>query len=103
MLDLTHIPRRELNDLCRRWKVRELSIFGSALREDFRPDSDIDMLVTFEEGASWSLLDHVRMEQELEQLLGRDVDLVSRRGLERSSNRIRKREILSTAQTLYAA
>jgi len=77
-------------------------LFGSVLRDNFRSDSDIDLLVTFAPDADWSLLDHVQMQQELERILGRDVDLVSKRAIERSSNWIRRQEILSTAQPIYA-
>ena len=93
----------QLAQFCRRWRVRELALFGSALRDDFGPDSDVDLLVTFSPQAAWSLLDHVRMQTELSELLGYPVDLVSRRAIERSPNPIRKREILSTARTVYAA
>ena len=93
----------ELAGFCRRWKVAELAAFGSALREDFGPDSDVDLLVAFTDDADWSLLDHVRMQQELAGLLGRPVDLVSRRAIERSQNPIRRRAILDSARTLYAA
>ncbi len=99
-----------LFDLCRKWKVKELSIFGSALRGDFRatassgrPESDIDLLVTFVPEAQWSLFDHARMESEFEAALDRKVDLVSRSGLERSSNWIRRNAILSSARVVYAA
>jgi len=78
-----------------------LALFGSALRDDFGADSDLDFLVTFAAGADWGLIEHVQMEQELKELLQRDVDLVSRRALERSQNWLRRQEILSTAQTLF--
>ena len=78
-----------------------MALFGSALRDDFGADSDLDFLVTFAASADWGLLEHVRMEQELRELLQRDVDLVSRRALERSQNWLRRQEILSTAQTLF--
>lgn len=90
-------------EFCRRWKITELALFGSALREDFRPDSDIDMLATFAPDAEWSLLDHVQMEEELASVCARPVDLVTRRGLERSRNWIRRREILDSAEVVYAA
>jgi predicted nucleotidyltransferase len=99
----TVLPREALVPLCERWKVQELALFGSVLRDDFRPESDIDLLVTFRPDADWSLLDHVRMQQELETLVGREVDLVSRRAIERSENWIRRQAILSSAETLYAA
>lgn len=96
-------PLEEIETFCRRWKIVELSVFGSVLRQDFRPDSDIDFLVRFAPDARWSLFDHARMERELEELLGREVDLVSRSVVERSPNWIRRQEILGTAKTLYAA
>ena len=96
------LPHSEIAAFCDRWQIAELSLFGSALRDDFRPDSDIDFLVAFAPEADWSLLDHVRMQQELEQILGREVDLVSKRAIEQSSNWIRRQEILSSAQLIYA-
>lgn len=77
-------------------------MFGSAVREDFRADSDLDILVTFEHGADWSLLDHVQMQLQLEQLLGRQVDLITRRALEQSHNWLMRDEILGTAQVVYS-
>ena len=65
------IPTERLADFCRRWKIAELRVFGSALREDFRPDSDLDLLVRFAPDADWSLLDHVAMEEELAAIVGR--------------------------------
>lgn len=96
-------PLQKVEEFCRRWKIVELSVFGSVLREDFRPDSDVDLLVRFAPEARWSLFDRVRMERELGEILGREVDLVSRSAVERSLNWIRRQEILSTAQPLYAA
>ena len=92
-----------IEGFCRRWAVRELALFGSALRADLGPGSDIDLLVTFSPDAEWSLLDHVRMQTELSELLGRPVDLVSRRAIDRSANALRKREILGSAKVVYAA
>jgi len=92
-----------LAEFCRRWEIKEMAVFGSAIREDFGPDSDVDLLVTFEPSASWSLIDHARMEQELAALLGRPVDLITRSAAERSSNWIRRRAILESARTVYAA
>src|SRR5436190_20333564 len=73
------VPTERLDDFCRRWKIAELRVFGSALREDFRPDSDLDLLVRFAPDADWSLMDHVAMEEELAGIVGRKVDLVSTR------------------------
>ncbi|GIV77943.1 MAG: hypothetical protein KatS3mg050_2337 [Litorilinea sp.] len=95
------LPVAELTQFCQRWKIREMAVFGSALRPDFRPESDIDILVTFEDGADWGLLDHMRMEQELQTLLHRDVDLVTRRAVEKSQNWIRRKEILDTATVIF--
>ena len=97
------VSKEALAEFCRRWKVAELALFGSALREDFGPESDVDVLVTFATDADWSLFDHVKMEQELKALFKRDVDLVSRRAIERSQNWIRRKNILSTAQVVYVA
>jgi predicted nucleotidyltransferase len=97
------IPRSALTDFCQRWKVSELALFGSVLGGDFRPESDVDVLVTFLPEAEWSLLDHVQMKEELSTLLGRKVDLVSRRAVERSENWLRRRAILESAEVVYAA
>jgi uncharacterized protein len=97
------VPTVQLEELCRRWKIAELRVFGSALREDFRPDSDLDLLVQFEPDADWSLLDHVAMEEELGGIIGRKVDLVSQRAIERSSNWIRRKAILESAEPYFAS
>jgi hypothetical protein len=97
------IDEATLADFCRRWKVQELALFGSALRKDFGPDSDVDLLVTFDPAARWGLFDHFRMERELAEMLGRDVDLITRNSVESSANWIRRREILRTARPIYAA
>jgi hypothetical protein len=97
------IPDAHFADFCRRWKISELALFGSALRGDARPDSDVDLLVTFSKDAAWSVIDHFLMEEELETMLGRKVDLVTKLAIERSHNWLRRSEILSTARTLYAA
>lgn len=93
----------EIAEFCDRWKIAELALFGSALRQDFGVSSDIDLLATFQEDAQWSLLDHIQMEHELETLFGRHVDLISRRAVQRSPNWIRRGEILSTAQVIFSA
>lgn len=97
------IPDEHLADFCRRWKIFELRLFGSALRPDFRPDRDLDLLVSFASDADWSLLDHVAMEEELSGILGRKVDLVSRRAVERSSTWIRRKAILESAEPYFVA
>ncbi|MGA8809565.1 MAG: nucleotidyltransferase family protein [Thermoanaerobaculia bacterium] len=86
---------------CRKWRIAELSLFGSVLRpEEFRDDSDVDVMVTFEDGTRWTLFDFVDMQDELSQLFGRKADLLSKRALK---NPFRRREILTTARVLYAA
>ena len=97
------IERAIVEVFCRKWKIAELALFGSVLRDDFRPDSDVDVLVSFAPDADWSLLDHLAMEEELAGILGRKVDLVSRRAVERSANRIRRQAILGSAEVVYAA
>jgi predicted nucleotidyltransferase len=97
------LPEEKIASFCRRWKITELSVFGSVLREDFGPESDIDLLVTFAPDARWTLFDMARMHDELAPLLGRKVDLVSRRGVETSRNPIRRDSILSSAEVIYAA
>ena len=76
------LPSEPLEQFCRRWKVAELALFGSVLRGDFRPDSDVDVLVTFAADADWSIFDLISMEDELSAVLGRKVDLVERRAVE---------------------
>ena len=97
------MPADKLADFCRRWKIVEFAMFGSVLRDDFRPDSDIDVLVTFAPNAGWSLFDHVQMQDELKAIFNRSVDLVSRRGIERSRNYIRRKAILSSAEVIHVA
>jgi predicted nucleotidyltransferase len=97
------IDREKIAAFCQRWKIVNLSLFGSVLRDDFRPDSDVDVLVTFAPDAEWSLFDHMAMEEELSAALGRKVDLVSRRAIERSANWIRRRVILESAEPYYVA
>ena len=97
------IPEKQIADFCQRWGIKEFALFGSVLRDDFDAESDLDILVTFVPDADWSLLDHVQMEHELEALLGRPVDLLSRRSVERSHNWLRRQEILSTAEVVYEA
>ncbi len=97
------LDTKVIAEFCRRWRISELALFGSVLREDFRPDSDIDLLVSFEPGARPSLSDLDEMETELAAIFGRKVDLVSRRAVEASENYIRRRQILSHLERIYAA
>ena len=95
------LPHEKVAAFCHRWRISSLELFGSALRDDFGPDSDVDLLVTSEPDAPWSLFDFVQMESELEAVLGRPVDLVERTSIERSDNWIRRRAILGSAEPLY--
>ena len=94
------VPKEELAGFCRRWQVKELAIFGSALGDDFRPDSDVDVLVVFQDEAQWSLFDHIKAQEELKQIFGREVDLVEKKALR---NPFRRRHILSNHEVIYAA
>lgn len=94
------LDHEALAGFCRKWRIRELSLFGSALRDDFGPESDLDFLVSFEPKASWDLFDLIEMKMELEARYGRMVDLVEKEALR---NPWRKREILKTREVIYAA
>jgi uncharacterized protein len=99
ILEHMHIPLTELAELCRRYHVLELSLFGSVLRDDFRPDSDIDVLVEYEPDAVVTLFDHFDFEQALGRLFARPVDLVSKRGLRPSL----REDVLRSIAVVYAA
>ncbi len=92
----------QLTGFCRRWQISALELYGSGARGDLRPESDLDFLVTFGPGADWSLFDHVRMKRELELLTGRRVDLMTRRALERSHNRLLRDEIFGSARVIFS-
>ena len=97
------LPLQQVAAFCKKWKIVELSVFGSALRDDFGPDSDLDFLFTVQPGARLKLWELPDAERELAELLGRKVDLVSRNGIEQSRNWIRKGEILQSARIVYDA
>ena len=92
--------RQKIAELCRRYGVAELALFGSVLRDDFRADSDVDVLISFGPEAHPSLLELVELREDLKDLFGREVDLVERAGLR---NPFRRRAILSTAEVVYAS
>jgi predicted nucleotidyltransferase len=92
------IPAESLDDFCHKWKVRELSLFGSVLRDDFGPESDVDVLVSFVDDAPWSLWDLTAMGDELAAIIGRRVDLVEKEGLR---NPFRRHTILGTRKVIY--
>jgi predicted nucleotidyltransferase len=97
-----NLPMEKIAEFCHRWQVTEFALFGSVLRDDFRPGSDIDVMVDFHPEAhpTFSSLD--QMEAELKTILERDVDLITRQGIATSRNYLRRHEIFSSAQVIYA-
>lgn len=95
-----HLPLKQIEDFCRRWKIKELALFGSVLREDFCADSDIDVLVTFKPDGGITFDNRVEMLDELSAIFGREVDLVEKDTIR---NPFRRYEILTTKEVLYAA
>jgi predicted nucleotidyltransferase len=94
------IPQAKIEDFCRRWKAKEFALFGSVLREDFRPDSDVDVLVTFAPDGGIAFDNRVEMLDELAAIFGRQVDLVEKDAI---LNPFRRHEILTTKEVVYAA
>jgi predicted nucleotidyltransferase len=97
------IDRDKIAAFCQKWKIVEFSLFGSVLTDEFRPDSDVDVMVEFAEDAKWGLFDMVHMEDELKEFFGRHVDLLTRRSVTDSENYLMRRSILSGTRTFYAA
>lgn len=102
LLEKLNLSNAKFHEFCQRWQVIELSLFGSILRDDFRSDSDVDILVNFAPQAPWDLLDLVEIQQELGSMLARKVDLIEKRVIESSPNWIRRKEILGTAKVIYS-
>jgi len=96
------VPREAIAEFCKRWRIVEFSLFGSVLRDDFGPDSDIDVLIEFEKGDTHTLFDLVQMEDELQSIFRRKVDLLTKRAVETSRNYLRRKKILDTAEVTYA-
>lgn len=97
------VSKETIAEFCRKWKIVEFALFGSVLRDDFRPDSDVDVLVTFSPDSDWGVEHLLDMKEELEALFGRAVDLVEKRLVEESRNYIRRKHILSHMESVYAA
>lgn len=97
------LDQDQIAAFCRKWQIAEMSLFGSVLRDDFGPDSDVDFLVTFEPGVNHDWDAWPVMVDELAGLVGRRIDLVERRLVEQSENYIRRRDILSSAREIYVA
>jgi len=94
------IPKDKIAEFCRRNHIRRLAFFGSVLRDDFTPESDVDVLVVFQDDAERDLFDHMKAEEDLKQIFGRDVDLVEKRAIR---NPFRRHHILSNCEVIYAA
>jgi len=94
------IPEEEIIIFCHKWMVRELALFGSALRQDFTSQSDLDILISFSEKAQWSLAEMVEMKAELQQIFCREIDLVEAEAIR---NPFRRKEILGKKEVLYVA
>jgi len=97
------VPKDKIAEFCGRNNIRSLALFGSALREDFGPDSDIDVLVEFEQEYRPALFELVEMQEELTRIFGQKVDLVERQAVEKSENYIRRRHILESVESIYVA
>lgn len=97
------VPVDAISQFCQKWKVTEMALFGSVLRGGFDDDSDVDVLVSFAGDAHWGLFDLVAMQEELEGLFGREVDLVQQAAVERSENYVRRKSILENLEVVYAA
>ena len=95
------LPMRAIKAFCERWEVSEFSLFGSVLNREFSDDSDMDVMVSFAPEAHRSLFDMITMREELKEVFGRDVDLVSRQGIESSRNAYRRQAILDSAERVY--
>ena len=94
------IPREQIEAFCRKWKIEEFSVFGSALREDFGPDSDVDVLISLKAGETMTLESYLDMRDELSAIFGgREIDLVQKRLLK---NPFRRHEILANREIVYA-
>ncbi len=103
LLGRLNSSKGEIAAYCQRWNIIEFALFGSVLRDDFGPESDVDVLVRYAPDTRFCLADYVKMQDDIEALLGRSVDLVERGGVERSRNWIRREAILNSAQWIYAA
>jgi predicted nucleotidyltransferase len=101
-LKTIEIPIEQIQDFCDRWQIIEFALFGSVLRDDFRPDSDIDLLVTFAPEAKRGLSETLQMKDELQTIFGRNVDFIVKAAIERSENWLRRKNILESPQVIYA-
>jgi len=100
---LPSVKQSELEELCRRWSIKRLSVYNSGLRGDYHAAIEVNLLAEFDDDAHWSLLDHVAMEEDLSNLFGQKIDLASQRGVEQSANALRPDAIFSSAELIYSS
>ena len=100
---ITSLPLQieQITTFCRKWGIRELAVFGSVLRPDFSQESDVDFLVTYQEGMKPEWPRILDMQEELTMLVGRPVDVIDRKNVELSENYIKRKHILQSAQVMY--
>ena len=97
------VPDGSIERFCKTWQIAEFDVFGSVTRHDFRPESDVDVMIEFTPSSRWGMLEFAEMAEQLEQLFGRKVDLVTRRAVQRSTNPYRRDAILQSSQRVYGA
>jgi uncharacterized protein len=97
------VDHETIAEFCKRWKITEFALFGSVIRDDFRHDSDVDVLVTFAPDTNYGLFEIIGIQDELSGVFGRKVDLVERQSVEKSENYIRRKHILENLECLYVA
>jgi predicted nucleotidyltransferase len=102
-LEKVGIPIEAIEKFCQRWHIVEMSLFGSILRDDFRADSDVDILVVFSPSFQRTLADMIQIKDELKSLFKRDVDIIVKSALKHSKNELRRQAIFESAQTIYVA
>lgn len=95
------LPMAQVAEFCKRWQVTEFALFGSVLRDDFSPDSDVDILISFSPEAKRGLTETLQMRDELQSIFEREVDLIVKSAIEQSENWLRRKNILESAQIIY--
>jgi predicted nucleotidyltransferase len=98
-----NIQEEQLKEICKRYLIRELAVFGSALRQDFNDKSDVDLLIEFEPESGITLFNIVDLKEEFEKLFGRDVDIVSKKAIQQSRNHLKKKSILANFKVIYVS
>lgn len=98
-----NVVKEDIAAFCQRNHIRSFAFFGSVLRDDFGPDSDVDILVEFEPANEPGLMELIAIENELSKILGRKADMVERRAVEKSKNYIRRRHVLQSVEAVYVA